>query len=81
MPYPHYFTPGKEICTHCTWAGWASRPVCMGMGSSAPTGIQSPDHPSGSESLFQLSYPGPSTRGSNDLNLHEGWPTFLMKES
>jgi hypothetical protein len=45
------------------------------------TGIQSPDCPACSESLFQLSYPGPSDRCSNYPNLHEGRPTFLMKES
>jgi hypothetical protein len=30
-----------------------------GCGNSRPTGIRSPDRPARSESLYQLSYPGP----------------------
>jgi hypothetical protein len=37
--------------------------ACLGAENLAPTGIQSPDRPARSESLYRLSYPGP--RGIN----------------
>jgi hypothetical protein len=43
-------------------AGWAPKPVWMGAGYLAPTEIRSPDRPARSESLYRLTYPGPSTR-------------------
>ena len=39
--------------------GWTPGPVWMGAENIAPTGIQSPDRPVRSESLYRLSYPGP----------------------
>jgi hypothetical protein len=40
-------------------AGWDPGPVWTGVENLAPTGIQSPDRPARSESLYRLSYPGP----------------------
>jgi hypothetical protein len=40
-------------------AGWAPVSVRMGTENLSPTGIRSPDRASRSESLYQLSYPGP----------------------
>ena len=41
--------------------GWAPEPVWTGAENLAPTVIRSPDRPARSESLYRLSYPGPST--------------------
>ena len=41
-------------------AGWAAGPVWTGAENLALTGIRSPDRPARSESLYRLSYPGPS---------------------
>jgi hypothetical protein len=38
-------------------AGWAPGPVWTGAEHFAPTGIQSPDRPARSQSLYRLSYP------------------------
>ena len=57
------FTPGKEPVPIVQESGWAPWPVWMGAENLAPTGIWSPDQPARSESLYQLSYPGPP--GSN----------------
>jgi len=37
-------------------AGWAPGPVWTGEENLAPTGIQSPDRPARSQSLYRLSY-------------------------
>jgi hypothetical protein len=42
---------------HGTW--WAPGPVWTGVKNVAPTGIQSPDRPARSMSLYRLRYPGP----------------------
>ena len=55
MPLP-YFTPGKDPVPIVQEAGWAPGLVWTG-GKSRSTGIQSPDRPACSQSLFQLSYP------------------------
>ena len=51
-----YFTPGKEPVPIVQVAGWAPGPVWKGA-KSRPTGIQSPDRPARSQSLYRLSYP------------------------
>jgi len=40
-------------------AGWAPGPVWTGIESLGPNGIRSPDHPTGSESLYRLRCPDP----------------------
>jgi len=57
-PRPLY--PQERPGTHCTGAGWASRPVWRVVENIAPpTGIRSPDSPARSESLYRLSHAGP----------------------
>ena len=58
MPRP-LFIPWERPGTHCTGAGWAPGPDCTGAENLPPSGIQTPDHPAHSQSLHQLSYPGP----------------------
>ena len=59
-PRPGRFTPGKDTVPIVQEAGWAPEPVWTGAENlTPPTGIRSPDHPSRSESLYRLSYPGP----------------------
>ena len=41
-------------------AGWASVPFWTGAENLVPTEIRSPDRPARSESLYRLSYRGPS---------------------
>jgi len=51
--------PREEPGTHCI-GGWvAPGPVWTGAENLASTGIQPPDRPASSESLYRLSYPGP----------------------
>jgi len=54
-PWP-LFTPGKDPVPIVQEAGWAPGPVWTGAEYLAPTGIQSPDHPARSQSLYRLSY-------------------------
>ena len=56
---PAAFAPGKDPVPIVLEAGWAPQPVWIGAENLALTGIQSPDLPAFSESLYQLSYPGP----------------------
>ena len=60
-PCPGRFTAGKDPIPHFI-GGWMSPTAGMdGCGKSRPpTGIRSPDRPARSESLYRLSYPGPS---------------------
>jgi hypothetical protein len=51
------FTPGKDLVPTVQEAGWVPGPVWTGAEKLAPTGIQSPDHPARSQSLYRLSYP------------------------
>ena len=51
------FTPGKEPVHITQEAGWGPGPVRTGAENLAPTGIRSPDRPTRSQSLYQLSYP------------------------
>ena len=59
-PRPGRFTPGKDPVPIVQEAGQAPGPVWMGAENLAPTGIRSPDRRARSESLYRLSYPGPS---------------------
>jgi hypothetical protein len=67
MPQPLY-TPEKDLVPIVQEAGWAPGPVWTGAENLAPTGIQPPDHPARSQSLYQLSYTGPQYQ-SNASNL------------
>jgi hypothetical protein len=61
MPRPLY--PRERSITHCT-GGWVGPTAGLDMcEKSAPSlGIRSPDRPARSQSLYQLSYPGPNLR-------------------
>ena len=54
------FTPGKDPVPIVQEAGWAPGPVWTGAENLASTGIQSPDRPARSQSLYRLSYPAHS---------------------
>ena len=54
-PLP-FFNPGRDPVPIVQEAGWAPGPVWAGK-ISCPTGIQSPDRPARSQSLYRLSYP------------------------
>jgi hypothetical protein len=54
---PAALYPGKDPVPIIQEAGWAPGPVWTGVESLAPTGIQSPDHPASSQSLYELRYP------------------------
>jgi len=55
-PWP-LFTLGKDPVPIVQEAGCAPVPVWTGAENLAPTGIQSPDSPASSQSLYWLSYP------------------------
>jgi hypothetical protein len=59
-PHPGRFTPGKDPVPIVQDAGWASGPVWTCAKNLSPTGIRSSDRPARSQSLYRLSYPGPS---------------------
>ena len=50
------FTPGKDPVPIVEEAGWAPGPVWTGAENLAHTGIQSPDCPARSHSLYRLRY-------------------------
>ena len=56
---PVDFTPGKDPVPIVQEAGWAPWPVWTRAENLAPSGIGSLDRSDRSESLYQLSYPGP----------------------
>jgi len=61
--------PGK----HCIRGYWAPGPIWTGAENLAPTGIQFPDRPARSESVYRLSYRGPQHIGGSikrDRNVH-----------
>jgi hypothetical protein len=58
-PLPGRFTLGKDPVPIVYEAGWAPGTVWTGAENLAHTGIRSPDRPVRSESIYQLSYPGP----------------------
>ena len=51
------FTHGKDPVPIVQEAGWVPGPVWTGAKNLASTGIQSPDRPAHSQSLYRLSYP------------------------
>jgi hypothetical protein len=51
------FTRGKDPVPIVQEAEWAPGPVWTGAENVAPTGIQSPDRPARSQSLYRLRYP------------------------
>jgi len=51
------FTLEKDPVPIVQEAGWAPGPVWTGAENLAPTGIQSPDRPARSQSLYRLRYP------------------------
>jgi len=51
------FTPEKDLVPIVQEAVWVPGPVWTGAENLAPTGIQSPDRPARSQSLYRLSYP------------------------
>jgi hypothetical protein len=57
---PDPFTPEKDAVPIVQEAGWAPGPVWTCAKNLAPTGIRSPDRPPHSQSLYRLSYPGPT---------------------
>ena len=59
MVRPGRLIPGKYPVPIVQEAGWAPGPVWTGA-ENLVTGIRSPDLPGRSESLYRLSYPGPS---------------------
>ena len=64
MPWP-LFTPGKDLVPIVQEVGWAPGLVWTGAENLAPTGIQSPDRPAHSQSLYRLSYLAHHTWCSN----------------
>jgi len=64
------FTPGKDPVPIVQEAGWAPGPVWTGVINLAPTGIQSPDRPACSQSLYRLCYPA-----------HQYYITLMIKFS
>jgi hypothetical protein len=60
-PRPGRFTPGeRDPVPIVQEAGWAPGPVWTCAKNLAHTGIRSPDRPARTESLWRLSYRGPS---------------------
>ena len=51
------FTPGKDPVPIVHQAGWVPGPVWTGAENLSPTGVQSPDRPARSQSLYRLRYP------------------------
>ena len=65
------FSPGKDPVPFVQKAGWAPGPVWTGAENLAPTGIRSPARPARSQSLYRLSYPGPSVICPVRIWLHD----------
>ena len=55
-----HFTLGRNPINNVQEIGWVPGPGWTRAEISPPTRIQSPDRPASSESLYRLSYPGPS---------------------
>ena len=60
-------------------AGWAPGPVWTGAENLVTTGIQSPDRPARSQSLYRLSYPAHDIRGSYSKFLNQS--SFYLKRN
>jgi hypothetical protein len=56
-PRPGCFNPGKYPVPIIQEAGWTPGPVWTCAKNLTPAGIQSPDRPARSQSLYRLSYP------------------------
>lgn len=57
-PHPGHFTPAKETrFLLCWWLGGASGSVWVVAEDLSPTGVQMPNRPARSKSLWPLSYP------------------------
>jgi hypothetical protein len=65
MPRP-LFNPRKDPVPIVQEAGWALGPVWTAAENLSPTGIQSPDRPAHSQSLYRLRYP---SHGNNLLRV------------
>jgi len=63
---PAALTPGKGPGTH-TIRGWVG--LSAGGENFAATGTRSPDCPARSESVYRLSYPGPTLRYKYSVKL------------
>jgi len=79
------FTPRKDPVPIVQEAGWAPGPVWTGAENLAATGIQSPDRPARSQSLYRLSYPAHRDTQSMDIILfldktYDGGKVFVMYE-
>ena len=75
---PAALPPGMRPGTHCI-EGWVGHRAGLdGRGKFAPTGIPSPDRPARSESLYRLSYRGPSCT-TNMLTFKAQW--FVLKST
>jgi hypothetical protein len=72
---PVALPPGKNPVPIVCEAEWVPGPVWTGAENLASTGIQTPDCPSRSESLYRLSYPGPWRGGrvTHILKLDTRW--------
>jgi len=57
-PPPGQFIPRKDPVPIVWEVGWAPGPVWTGAENLVPTGIQSPDRPASSDSIYRLSYSG-----------------------
>jgi len=60
--FPALYSRERDPVPIAQDAGWAPGSVWTGAENLAPTGKRSPDHPTRSESLYRLSYPGPRNR-------------------
>jgi hypothetical protein len=60
---PAALPPGKDPVPIVQEAGWAPGPVWTDAEILAPIGIRSPDRPARSQSLYRLSYSGPTSVG------------------
>ena len=60
MPRSGRFTSVKDPVPIVQEAGWAPEPVWTGAENLVPTGSGSPHRPDSRESLYRLSYPGPT---------------------
>ena len=75
------FTPGKDPVPIVQEAEWTPGPVWTGAENLAPTGIQSPDRPARSQSLYRLSYPAHRVfRAVTVFCKLETWSAILLEE-
>jgi len=69
MPRPGSFTLEKNQVPIVHEAVWAPGPFWRDAEKLAPTGIRFPDYPARSESLYRLSYPGPTVQIEGDIEI------------